>query len=122
MGASRRGSFPESAIALGTSASTTVTVATTDHFADLVRRCGLGLVSIGSEAEYLAATEDADLVHPRKSYAAVMERVGEFNRRLFEIVMDYRALGPLTVVAHSLDFASRARGAHRQRSGRSAVL
>ncbi|MBN1240729.1 MAG: glycosyltransferase [Gammaproteobacteria bacterium] len=84
-----------------------VTVATSDHFADVVRRCGARFVSTATEEEYRLATDDPSLFHPIKGYAAVMERVVEYNRRLHDIVDEHARQGPLTVVAHSLDFASR---------------
>jgi UDP:flavonoid glycosyltransferase YjiC (YdhE family) len=84
-----------------------VTVATTDHFAGIVRSCGLAFVSTGTEAEYQAAAEDPDIFHPRKGFPAVMKLVAEYNRRLFAIVTERQREGPLVVVAHTLDFASR---------------
>lgn len=85
-----------------------VTVATTDRFADFAGRCGLGFVSTATDEEYEAAIADPVLFHPRRGLGAVMERVGEYNRRLLEIVTAWHAEGPLLVVAHSMDFASRA--------------
>jgi UDP:flavonoid glycosyltransferase YjiC (YdhE family) len=84
-----------------------VTVATVDSFAYPVLQSGLAFLSLGTEDEYRAATDDPDLFHPRKGFPAVMQRVAEYNRRLFDIVAERQARGPLTVVAHSLDFASR---------------
>ena len=84
-----------------------VTIATTDHFAELVRSCGMRFLTTGTQDEYRAATEDPDLFDPRKGFAAVMRFVGEYNRRLFDIVTEQQSRGPLAVVAHSLDFASR---------------
>lgn len=84
-----------------------VTVATSEPFADLVRRCGLAFVPTVTAEEYRAATGDPELFDARKGFAAVMHHVGEYNRRLFEIVSARQAQGPLAVVAHTFDFASR---------------
>ncbi len=85
-----------------------VSIATSAHFAATARAAGLEFVSIATDAEYHAAIDDPDLFHPRKGLAAVLERVGEFDRRLFEVIAAQRGRGPVVVVAHSLDFASRA--------------
>ncbi len=84
-----------------------VTVATTDHFADLVRDGGMRFLTTGSEAEYEAAANDPDLFDSRRGFPAVMRLVGDYNRRLFDIVTEERNRGPLSIVAHTLDFASR---------------
>ena len=84
-----------------------VSIATTDHFAGTVRRAGLTPISTATKEEYDLATDAPELFHPLKGYAAVMERVAEYDRRLYDIVMEYRRQGACTVVAHSLDFASR---------------
>lgn len=84
-----------------------VTVAATDHFAASVGACGLSFVTTGTEAEYEAAAADPEIFDPRKGFAAVMKFVAEYNRRLFAIVTERQRAGPLLVVAHTLDFASR---------------
>ncbi|HEU4618183.1 MAG TPA: nucleotide disphospho-sugar-binding domain-containing protein [Gammaproteobacteria bacterium] len=85
-----------------------VTVATSEHYESLVRRCGLAFIGTVTEAEYRLATGDPELFDARKGFAAVMSRVVEYNRRLFGVVEEQMRRGPLTVVAHTLDFASRA--------------
>jgi UDP:flavonoid glycosyltransferase YjiC (YdhE family) len=84
-----------------------VTVGTAEPFADLVRRCGLGFVPTVTEAEYRAATNDPEMFDSARGLGAVMNVVGEYNRRLFDVIREQQSEGPAAVVAHSLDFASR---------------
>jgi UDP:flavonoid glycosyltransferase YjiC (YdhE family) len=85
-----------------------VTIAASEPFAGLIRDSGLDFICTATEEEYHAATDHPDLFHPLKGFAAVMERVAEYNRRLFEIVTAHDARAGAVVIAHSLDFASRA--------------
>lgn len=84
-----------------------VTVATTEHFAGLVERSGMQFLATGTNEEYEAAVTDPALFDPRQGFVAVMNLVADYNRRLFDIVTAQYGRGPLTVVAHTLDFASR---------------
>lgn len=84
-----------------------VRVLTGDPFAAAVRDNGMEFVSVGSEEEYRQAISDPAIWHPRKGLARVMELLGRQVDRLLD------ALPPLItpdtlVVAHTLDFVSRA--------------
>lgn len=84
-----------------------VRVLTGDPFAAAVRDNGMEFVSVGSEEEYRRAISDPAIWHPRKGLARVMELLGRQVDRLLD------ALPPLItpdtlVVAHTLDFVSRA--------------
>lgn len=85
-----------------------VTIATSAPFGDFVRRSGIAFVETITDEEYRLATDDPNLFHPVKGLAAVMERVADYNERLFEIICAHGAQGDLTVVAHAFDFVSHA--------------
>ncbi len=88
-----------------------VTIITNDHFESLVQSCGLEFVPVGTDAEYRSIIANPDIWHPSKGFQTIMGLVGEQNRRIFDAVMQQRQARPHTlVIAHTLDFASRAIG------------
>ncbi|HSI36272.1 MAG: glycosyltransferase [Phycisphaerae bacterium] len=86
-----------------------VAVITNDHFAPLIRACGLEFVSIGTEQEWRDVIADERIWDPRRGFETVMRLVAEQNRRVFDAV-EARLAPDTAVVAHTLDFASRAIG------------
>jgi UDP:flavonoid glycosyltransferase YjiC (YdhE family) len=84
-----------------------VTAITNDHFEPLVRGCGLEFVSIGTDAEYKEILRDPEIWHPKRGFKVIMSLIAKQNRRLFDAVTA-RVDDETLVVAHSLDFASRA--------------
>ena len=85
-----------------------VTVITNDHFAPVVRGSGLDFVSIGTDDEYRGFLADPDIWHPKRGLQTIMSMVGEGVGRVFDAVQSRIVPGETIVVAHSLDFASRA--------------
>jgi len=84
-----------------------VTVVTNDQFEPLVRRSGMDFVSVGTAEEFDRIIKDPDLWHPKRGLKTVMGALSEQCRRLFDVVR--QRINPQTlVIAHSLDFASRA--------------
>jgi rhamnosyltransferase subunit B len=84
-----------------------VTVFSSDHFGPLIERCGLEFVSIGSDEEYLSNIADPNIWHPTRGFEMVMKMVGQLLGRMLEAVQA-RIDDQTAVVAHSLDFGSRA--------------
>lgn len=84
-----------------------VTVFSSDHFGPLIERCGLEFVSIGTDEEYLSNLADPDIWHPTRGFQRVMQMVGQLIHRLLDAVQA-RIDDQTAVVAHSLDFGSRA--------------
>lgn len=87
-----------------------VSVVTNDHYAGLCAACGLELISIGTEDEFKKIISNPEIWHPQRGFATVMSMIGEQNARVFDVVAKKREANPGTtvVVAHTLDFASRA--------------
>jgi UDP:flavonoid glycosyltransferase YjiC (YdhE family) len=84
-----------------------VTVISNDHFGPLIERSGLEFVSVGSVEEFDEIIRDPQIWHPTRGLKKIMDAVAEQSRRLFDAVhqrIDDRTL----IVAHTLDFASRA--------------
>jgi UDP:flavonoid glycosyltransferase YjiC (YdhE family) len=84
-----------------------VTVITNDHFEALVRGSGLEFVSVGGADEFDRIIADPEIWHPTRGLKRIMEAVAEQTRRLFDAVQQ-RIDGNTVIVAHTLDFASRA--------------
>ena len=85
-----------------------VTIAASAPFAEFITKSEIGFVETATDEEYRRATDDPDLFHPVKGFAAVMERVAEYNERLFEIISAHGAQDDAIVVAHGLEFVSHA--------------
>jgi UDP:flavonoid glycosyltransferase YjiC (YdhE family) len=84
-----------------------VTVISNDHFGPLIERSGLEFISVGTVEEFDEIIRDPEIWHPTRGLKKIMVAVAEQSRRLFDAVrqrIDDRTL----VVAHTLDFASRA--------------
>lgn len=87
-----------------------VSVVTSDHYASLCAACGVELISIGTEEEFRKIISNPEIWHPTRGFATVLSMIGEQNARVFEVVAKRREANPgsTVVVAHTLDFASRA--------------
>jgi rhamnosyltransferase subunit B len=87
-----------------------VTVATSQHFEPLVRRFNLGYIQTGTEEEYSQAIANPDIWHPMKGFSMIMKYLGEMARRLYDVETAFSAEhgADVMVVAHFLDFSSRA--------------
>jgi rhamnosyltransferase subunit B len=84
-----------------------VTVFSNDHFGPLIQRCGLEFVSVGTDEEYRSNIADPNIWHPKRGFEMVMQMVGKLIHRVMDAVTA-RIDDQTAVVAHSLDFASRA--------------
>jgi UDP:flavonoid glycosyltransferase YjiC (YdhE family) len=84
-----------------------VTVFSNDHFGPLIEQCGLAFVSVGSEEEYRKTIANREIWHPTRGFGVIMGMVGEQIKRLMDALMP-RISDDTAVVAHSLDFGSRA--------------
>ncbi len=84
-----------------------VTVLSSDHFGPLIERCGLEFVSVGTDEEYLSNIADPNIWHPTRGFEMVMKMVRKLINRVMDAVTA-RIDDQTAVVAHSLDFASRA--------------
>ncbi|MDB5318838.1 MAG: hypothetical protein JWN40_469 [Phycisphaerales bacterium] len=84
-----------------------VTVITNDHFEPLVRRSGLEFVSVGTAERFDEIIANPEIWHPTRGLKAIMDALVGQSRLLFDAVA--QRIGPDTlIVAHALDFASRA--------------
>jgi rhamnosyltransferase subunit B len=84
-----------------------VTVISNDHFGPLIERSGLEFVSVGTVEEFDQIIRDPEIWHPTRGLKKIMDAVAEQCRRLFDAVsqrIDDRTM----IVAHTLDFSSRA--------------
>jgi UDP:flavonoid glycosyltransferase YjiC (YdhE family) len=84
-----------------------VTVITNDHFKPLIRGSGLEFVSVGTTEEFDRIIANPEIWHPTRGLKRIMEAVAEQSRRLFDAVSQRIADKPL-IIAHTLDFGSRA--------------
>lgn len=90
-----------------------VAIFANEHFAPLVRQCGLEFVQVGTDQEYRATTDNPDLWHGRKGFQTVMGLVANYHQRLLKELRPRVAdggaggSGRTMVVAHTLDWVSR---------------
>src|SRR5258706_2301218 len=84
-----------------------VTVITNDHFEGLVRASGLEFVSVGTADEFNRIITTPEIWHPTRGLRAIMDAMVGQSQLLFEATA--QRIGPDTlIVAHALDFGSRA--------------
>jgi UDP:flavonoid glycosyltransferase YjiC (YdhE family) len=77
-------------------------------FGDAIAAAGAHYVEMGTMEEYRTQINNPDLWHPMKGTRTVARLIGEQVRRLREAVARLDEPGRTLVVAHTLDFASRA--------------
>ena len=84
-----------------------VTVISNDRFEPVIRKSGLEFVSVGTNEEFDRIIANPDIWHPTRGLKHIMDAVAEQSRRLFDAVSQRIADKPV-IIAHTLDFASRA--------------
>jgi UDP:flavonoid glycosyltransferase YjiC (YdhE family) len=84
-----------------------VTVATNEHFAPLVERCGLAFEPVGTEEQYRQAIEDPDLWAPIKSFRLVMSMHARMMEPLWGILERHHVSGETVVAAPVTCLAAR---------------
>lgn len=77
-----------------------VTFVTHVHFEDAVRRVGVPMVGLGSEAEYRRILDNPDLWNPRKALGAALADYGSGIRQFLGAIQSLAADGSPVVIAH----------------------
>lgn len=85
-----------------------VTMVVSGYFRPLVERVGLDCVEQGTRDEFLAALAHPDLWSPRKAFGHVFRTgIAKALQPQFDLIAEWRAKGPLVVVASCLVFGAR---------------
>lgn len=80
---------------------------TNPHFAGLVERCGLPLLPLGTETQYLEAMAHADSWHPTRGYRVFLSNCLTIVEQAYEHLTALAADGPLVVAASPMVFGAR---------------
>ena len=85
-----------------------ITFFSNDHFASLVRRCGIEFVALGSSADYDAVASHPDLWNKYKGLKLIGSAlVSQALREAYNILRSYAKKGKTMMVSSSLGFAAR---------------
>src|SRR5215831_16493071 len=83
------------------------TILTNDYFEELIEKCGLGFIAVGTAEQARAAIADPNLWHPTKGFEVVARRaILPSMRSVFELI-EKHATANTVVVASSISFGAR---------------
>lgn len=85
-----------------------VTFIASAYHVNLVRSAGIDCLGFGTDEDYLRVVANPDLWNPRKGFAVLFARYGEYLQQVERAIQSLSHRGPLITIAHPLAIAGAA--------------